>query len=100
MRAPGWRAHTDSMNASDAAALDGGVSRPSRNAWTSTRGTPRAAAISTIAATCRSWLCTPPGESSPSTCSAPPAVRAASQAPASAGFAANCPSAIARSMRV
>ena len=38
--------------------------------------TPRAAASSTIAAICRSWLCTPPGDRSPSTCSAVPRPRA------------------------
>ncbi len=100
MRAPGWRAHTPAMYASDAAALRGGVSRPSRNACTQMRRTPRAAASSTIAAICRSWLCTPPGDRSPSTCSAFPPARAVSAAATSTGLAANSPVAIAWSMRV
>ncbi len=99
MRAAGCRAHTASMNASDEAALRGGVSRPSRKAWTRTAA-PAFAASSTIAAIWRSWLCTPPGESRPSTWTAWPVPAAARTASASTGLRANSPSAIALSIRV
>jgi len=54
MRAPGCRAHVLSIDASDAAALFGGVSRPSRKACTAMDETPERAARSTIAAMWRS----------------------------------------------
>ena len=85
------------MRSSDASALRGGVSRPSRKACSRTVA-PRLAAKSSMAAMCASWLWTPPGESRPSTCSVVPAL--ASTAARSTGLAANSPLAMALSMRV
>ena len=61
-------------------ALRGGVSRPSRNACRYTLSAPRAAASLMAANICSSWLCTPPGESRPKMCTAPPVATALSMA--------------------
>src|SRR5438132_3545519 len=65
MAQTGLAAQTAAMVASDSPALLGGVSRPSRKACTRMRGAPPSAAIRTIAAICRSWLSTPPGDTRP-----------------------------------
>ena len=82
-----------------AARTVGGVSRPSRNAWTRTRGTPCFAASSSRPVRCRSCECTPPSESSPIRWSVAPLRFAAVMAESSPAFSKNEPSRSARSMR-
>src|SRR5690606_11166275 len=76
------------------------MSRPSRNACTATRGTPRRCASSSMAKTWRSWLCTPPGDSRPMMCRTRSLAIASSQAATSSGLSKKLPLSIAASMRV
>ena len=81
-------------------ALRGGVSRPSRKAWTQTSRTFSRAASSRQAARWPMSLCTPPPETSPMRCSRLPLPAALAHAWRKTRFSKKLPSLIARLMRV